>query len=183
MTWLWGSTAEGDHFDEPDEFVPEHLPRADDFLRPHTVLTGDAHVRVHEIAYTVFEEAGVYDVTFGYNLARLNQDRRHPDAGFRYATTEADLLATFTPTTAMCPQSTTLSFGAFRAWNASDRHDFDVVRIRVHDMHQTSVATNAELRRLESVYETRGEIVDAEPAAIDADIGDEIPTNVFGDSR
>lgn len=30
------------------------------------------------------QEVGVYDMTFGYNLAQFNFDHRHPSAGYRY---------------------------------------------------------------------------------------------------
>ncbi|MDY7083460.1 MAG: hypothetical protein SXQ77_13920, partial [Halobacteria archaeon] len=69
-------------FDDYGDFVPEHLPEAGEFLERHDVLTGGEHVEFHEITRDVFEERGVYDMTFGYNLARLNLDRRYPDAGY-----------------------------------------------------------------------------------------------------
>ena len=57
----------------------------------------------------------MYDVTFDYNLARLNLDTRHENAGYRYAE-EADdpsvLRAEFTPTTPFCPQTHTLTVGS-----------------------------------------------------------------------
>jgi len=158
-------------FDEAGEFVPEHLPEPGEFLEGHDVLAGDDHVAAHEIARDLFEERGVYDMTFGYNLARLNFDTRHPGAGFRYAE-EADdpdvLRAEFTPTTAFCPQTHTLTVGAFRAWNGlDDRHDYEIVRIRAAPMHQESDAVNERLRSLEEEYRETGTV----PEADDADDG------------
>src|SRR6056297_2531966 len=104
--------ADGETFDEYDEFVPEHLPEPGPFLDGADVLTGDDHVDFHRLTRELFEERGVYDATFGYNLARLNLDSRHPDAGFRYAVAPNDenvLLAEFTPTTEFCPQSDSLT--------------------------------------------------------------------------
>lgn len=166
MNWLRGGDSREDHFDEPDEFVPEHLPEPDGFLEGHDVLTGDRHLEIHAIARERFEQYGVYDMTFGYNLAKLNRDQRHPDAGFRYgepADGSNELLASFTPTTKFCPQSDTLGIGAFRAWNrASDgekaNHGCDIVRVRVHDMHQASDSTNDRLRELEAEYERTGQV-------------------------
>ncbi|RDZ63930.1 hypothetical protein C5B90_12535 [Haloferax sp. Atlit-12N] len=144
----------GDRFDDSDQFVPEHLPDPDAFLDGHRVLEGDDHVAVHRVARELFEERGVYDVTFGYNLARLNLDQRHPDAGFRYAEDRDDpsiLRVEFTPTTPFCPQSKTLTVGAFRAWNGlADRHDYDRVRVRVAPMHQQADAINAELDAMDA---------------------------------
>lgn len=69
-------------------------------------------------------------MTFGYNLAKLNRDTRHADAGYRYAVDADDpsvLRAEFSPTTEFCPQSDTLTKGSFRAWNAlSDPHGDDL---------------------------------------------------------
>jgi hypothetical protein len=143
------SRSGGPSFDPYDEFVPDHLPDPGPAIRDHDVLEGEDHVRVHQIARGVFEERGVYDSTFGYNLAKLNLDHRHPDAGFRYATDGATLIAEFTPTTAFCPQSSVLTTAAHRAWNGlSDRHDFDAVEIRIAPMHQHSEAINEELAEL-----------------------------------
>ena len=140
-----------DAFDEYDQFVPDHLPEPGAFLDGHDVLVDGAHVAIHRIARRRFEERGVYDATFGYNLARLNLDRRHPDAGFRYAASSPSVLrAEFTPTTAFCPQSRALTTGAYRAWNDADGdHGYDLVRVRVAPMHHASDAINDELRALE----------------------------------
>jgi hypothetical protein len=162
-----------DTFDEQDTFVPEHVPEPGEFLRGQDVLTGEDHVAVHRMAREVFEERGVYDVTFGYNLAKLNRDARHESAGFRYAV-ETDppegakndlevegrvLRAEFTPTTEFCPQSDSLSVGAFRAFNGeSDSHDYDLVRVRVDEMHHESRVQNMKLRSLEETYVETGEI-------------------------
>lgn len=98
----------GAHFDDRDAFVRETIPDPGPLLDGRTVLTDEDHVAVHDVARDVFEERGVYGATFGYNLAKLNRDRRHPGAGFRYATDVDDastLLAEFTPTTPFCPQA------------------------------------------------------------------------------
>lgn len=150
-------------FDDDSEFVPEHLPEPGPFLADYDVLAGDDHVAVHQIAEGLFEERGVYDTTFGYNLARLNFDTRHPDAGFRYAEEPngAVLRAEFTPTTAFCPQTHTLTVGAFRAWNGlGDRHEYDLVRVRAAPMHQESDAVNEQLRSLEAEFIETGTVLD-----------------------
>ncbi len=78
-----GADGEGS-FDDPGTFVSDHVPEPGDFLEGHDVLEGEDHVAFHDITRELFEERGVYDATFGYNLARLNLDRRHPEAGYRY---------------------------------------------------------------------------------------------------
>ena len=148
------STDGDDTFDAYDEFVPDSLPEPGPFLADHTVLTGSDHLAFHRLARSLFEARGVYDMTFGYNLARLNVDRRHPDAGFRYAR-EADdetvLRAEFTPTTEFCPQSDTLTVGAMRAFNGeAGRHEYDLVRVRVAPMHQEATAINGKLTQGEA---------------------------------
>lgn len=137
-------------FDGYDEFVPAHIPEPGPALTDHDVLTDVAHVRVHTTARDVFEKRGVYDSTFGYNLAKLNLDHRHPDAGFRYAVTDAGtLIAEFTPTTPFCPQSSVLTTAAHRAWNGeTDQHEYESVEIRVDPMHQHSEAVNQNLAEL-----------------------------------
>jgi hypothetical protein len=168
--------ADGETFDEYDEFRPDHLPEPGPFLRGTDVLTGEEHCAFHRLTREIFEERGVYDATFGYNLARLNLDARHPDAGWRYArlpdaegdgsdgSTDRDdaegdaagdgdadvLLAEFTPTTEFCPQSDSLTVGAFRAWNGlGERHDFDRVSVAVSPMHHRNTEINEKLRTLE----------------------------------
>ena len=151
----FGSTA--DSFDDRGEFVPDHLPDPGPFLVDCEVLADESHVRVHEWTREAFEARGVYDATFGYNLARLNLDARHPDAGIRYARADGELRAEFTPTTAFCPQAETLAVAAFRAWN--DRGDgeptpsppegIDRVRVRVAPMHRDADSINDRLRSLE----------------------------------
>ena len=174
MTGFLGGFArdEADLFDEPETYVPEHLPEPGPFLEGEAVLTGDEHAAVHAIAREVFEERSVYDMTFNYNLARLNRDTRHPTAGFRYAVERDDpavLRAEFTPTTPFCPQSNTLTIGAFRAWNGlSDRHDYSLVRVRVAPMHQRADSINDRLADLEEQYRETGTIPD-EPGAPGAD--------------
>lgn len=137
-------------FDEYDDFVPEHLPEPGPALSESELLTDSEHVRVHKIARDVFEMRGVYDSTFGYNLAKLNLDHRHLDAGFRYGVMDdATLIAEFTPTTPFCPQSSVLTTAAHRAWNGeSDEHDFETVAIRIDPMHQHSEAVNEKLIEL-----------------------------------
>lgn len=159
-------------FDEYDEFVSDHLPDPGPFLDAHDVLTGTDHLAVHETARDLFEERTVYDMTFGYNLARLNLDSRHTGAGYRYALAGDDrmarrldaddptvLRAEFTPTTLFCPQTTTLTVGSFRAWNGlSERHEFDLVRIRAPPMHHQSRAINDRLEALEAEYVETGTV-------------------------
>ena len=160
---------EGEGFDDPDEFVPESLPEPGPFLDGHRILTDEEHVQFHTLTEELFEERGVYDATFGYNLARLNLDRRHPDAGYRYAE-EADdsavLRAEFTPTTPFCPQSTTLTVGSFRAWNGlTDRHEYDLVRVRVAPMHHHSDEVDKQLAELEAEFRETGTVGDADTEA------------------
>lgn len=149
-------------FADPETFVPEYLPEPGGFLLGHDVLDGRRHVDVHQLTADLFEERGVYDMTFGYNLAVLNRDTRHPDAGYRYAVDTEDptvLRAEFSPTTEFCPQSDTLTKGSFRAWNGNtDRHEFDLVRVRVADSHQQSEAVNEALAEMEAQYCETGEI-------------------------
>ncbi|MFC4405937.1 hypothetical protein [Haloarchaeobius iranensis] len=156
-------------FDDAGTFVPEHLPEPGPFLTDHDVLTGNEHCAVHGTAATLFEERGVYDATFGYNLARLNRDQRHPDAGFRYAVDSEDgrrvLRAEFTPTTPFCPQSNSLVVGSFRAWNGlADQHAFDLVRVRVATMHNESGVINDAVVELEATFEETGSV--PEPSAV-----------------
>jgi hypothetical protein len=174
--------ADDETFDEYDEFRPDHLPIPGPALQGADVLTGEKHCAFHRLTRDIFEERGVYDATFGYNLARLNLDSRHPDAGWRYArVSDADrdesaagggddatedatdvLLAEFTPTTEFCPQSESLTVGAFRAWNGlSDRHDFDRVSVALAPMHHESTAINEKLRTLEERLAADGEVPDA----------------------
>ena len=153
---------DSDLFDEYDAFVPDHIPSPGWFLDGHDLLSDDEHIRVHKMTIEIFDDRGVYDMTFGYNLARLNLDTRHPDAGYRYAE-EADdssvLRAEFTPTTPFCPQSDTLTKGSFRAWNdLRDRHEYDIVRVRVAEMHQRSDEINSALEALEENYLETGSV-------------------------
>lgn len=152
-----------DPFDSYDEFVPEHIPEAGRFLEDHDLLAGPGHVAFHRLTRDLFEERTVYDMTFNYNLARLNLDTRHGDAGYRYAAERSGaadaigveeidrvLRAEFTPTTPFCPQSKSLTMGSYRAWNGeADRHEYDLVRVRVHPMHHRSESINAALADLE----------------------------------
>jgi hypothetical protein len=146
------------------EFDPDVNPTPGTFLTGHDVLDGEDHVAFHETTRELFEERGVYDMTFGYNLADLNLDTRHTEAGYRYAVDTEDpsvLRAEFTPTTPFCPQSHTLTIGSFRAWNGlRERHDFDLVRVRVDEMHQRYGAINDELADLETEFQETGELPD-----------------------
>ena len=173
--------SDDDLFDGYDEFVDDDLPRPGAFLDGHDVLAGADHLAFHRLTRDCFEERKVYDMTFDYNLARLNLDTRHGDAGFRYAVERGDALdavhpadvdaaafdggvdrvlrAEFTPTTAFCPQTHTLTIGAFRAWNGlSDRHEYDLVRVRAAPMHNQSEAVNDRLAELESAYLETGDV-------------------------
>ena len=146
------------------EFDPSIEPTPGDFLDGHDVLDGDDHVAFHEVTRAVFEERGVYDMTFGYNLADLNRDTRHASAGYRYAEDADDpdvLRAEFTPATPFCPQSDTLTRGSFRAWNGlADRHGYDLVRVRVSPMHQRSADINDALAAMEDEFRETGELPD-----------------------
>jgi len=157
-----GDSDDGGLFDDDGAFVPEHIPEPGPFLEDHRVLTGDDHVAFHAITRELFEERKVYDMTFNYNLARLNLDTRHPDAGYRYAE-EADdpsmLRAEFTPTTPFCPQTHTLTIGSFRAWNGlSDRHEYDLVCVRAASSHHQSEEINAQLEEFEETYLETGTV-------------------------
>jgi hypothetical protein len=156
------SDSDNDIFDEYDEFTPEYIPEPGPFLKDHDVLTGEQHVTLHKLTKEFFEERGVYDMTFGYNLARLNLDHRHSDAGYRYAEEVNDrsiLRAEFTPTTPFCPQSHTLTIGSFRAWNREiDRLDYGLVRVHVHPMHHQSAAINEQLDEFEAKYLETGSV-------------------------
>ncbi|MFB6189898.1 MAG: hypothetical protein ABEI57_08435 [Halapricum sp.] len=149
-------------FDDYEAFVPDHIPRPGRFLDGHDLLEGDDHVAFHRITREVFEERKVYDMTFNYNLARLNLDTRHPGAGYRYAE-EADdpaiLRAEFTPTTPFCPQTHTLTIGSFRAWNGlADRHEYDLVRVRADEMHHQSEPINEQLAEIEQRFRETGDV-------------------------
>ena len=161
----FGGTDDGELFGEYDEFVPEHVPEPGAFLDGHHVLSGADHVAFHELTRELFEERKVYDMTFNYNLARLNLDTRHENAGYRYAEERDDpsvLRAEFTPTTPFCPQTHTLTIGSFRAWNGlTDRHDYDLVRVRAARMHHQSDAINEQLEELEEAYLSTGSVTHA----------------------
>lgn len=173
FTSPFGRSDDGELFDDYDEFVPDHLPDPGPFLDEHDVLIDEAHAAFHKTTRELFEERTVYDMTFNYNLARLNLDSRHPDAGYRYAEEANDpsiLRAEFTPTTAFCPQTHTLTIGSFRAWNGlSDRHEYDLIRVRTVPSHHQSDAVNERLVELETAFEETGSLED-----VDSD-GEEIP--------
>ena len=180
----FGGGSDDAAFGEYDEVASENLPEPGPFLAEENVLMGEAHTAVHETARDLFEERGVYDATFGYNLARLNLDTRHPAAGFRYAE-EADdssvLRAEFTPTTEFCPQSHALTVAAFRAWNGlAERHGYELVRVRTAPMHQESDVVNEQLRSLEETYRETGTIPDASAdSARDASDVSDVPDAPF----
>lgn len=153
---------DGGLFDDYEQFVPEHVPEPGPFLAPHRVLTDGDHVDFHRLTRDLFEERTVYDMTFNYNLARLNLDTRHPNAGYRYAV-EADdpsvLRAEFTPTTPFCPQAHTLAIGSFRAWNGlTARHEYDLVRVRVAPMHHQHESIGEQLEELEEAFLETGSV-------------------------
>jgi len=180
MSLLSGFARDGDgpEYDSYDAFVPDHVPEPGPFLDGE-VLTGTEHTAFHRMTRDLFEERGVVDMTFGYNLARLNLDRRHPDSGFRYAREddgdERVLRAEFTPTTEFCPQSDTLTVGAFRAWNGlAERHEYDLVRVRVDAMHHQSTSINGKLQQLEERFRETDEIPE-DAAASDGSSVDEVP--------
>jgi len=166
-------------FDDYDGFVPDHLPGIGPFLDGHDLLTGRDHAAFHRLTRDLFEERTVYDMTFDYNLARLNLDTRHEGAGYRYAVERPDsgdavsrdgvdrvLRAEFTPTTPFCPQTHTLTVGSFRAWNGlADRHEYDLVRVRAAPMHHQSGSINDELASLEESYLEGGEVPDGDTSA------------------
>jgi len=159
-------------FDSYDEFVPDHNPMPGRFLEGHDVLAAGDHVVFHRLTRELFEDRKVYDMTFNYNLARLNLDSRHENAGYRYAVEDesaADaidqedvdrvLRAEFTPTTPFCPQTHTLTVGSFRAWNGlSDRHEYDLVRVRPAPRHHQSEAISDQLAELERKYLETGDV-------------------------
>ena len=142
------SDSGGPEFDGYGEFVPSNIPEPGPGLTDHAVLEGEEHVEIHRTVRDIFEDRGVYDTTFGYNLAKLNLDPRHPDAGFRYAVEGDEVLhVEFTPTTAFCPQGEVLTTAASRALNdLTDRHGFEAVEVRIADLHQHSDAINEQLQ-------------------------------------
>jgi len=158
-------------FDEYDRFFPDSEPMPGQFLEGHDLLAGRDHAAFHRLTRELFEERKVYDMTFNYNLARLNLDTRHKNAGYRYAREQADsddaidaegvdrvLRAEFTPTTPFCPQTHTLTIGSFRAWNGlAERHEYDLVRVRAARMHHQSDAINEQLAEIEETYLESGD--------------------------
>lgn len=153
---LLGLNSDNDRFDRYDEYVSATVPEPGWFLSGQDVLTDAEHIQFHQTTRDLFEEVKLYDVSFDYNLARLNLDDRHPNAGFRYAVeTESDgvLRAEFTPKTQFCPQTLTITKASFRALNGlSDQHEYDLVRIRVDQMHYKAGGINKILRQQEEAY-------------------------------
>lgn len=178
----FSGSADEETFGPEDVFVPEHLPEPGPFLADHDVLTGDDHVAFHATTRELFERRGVYDITFGYNLARLNHDTRHQDAGYRYAedTEEPGVLrAVFTPTTEFCPQTETLATGSFRAWNGlSEAHDYELVRVRVDPMHNSAKAVNVALPELEREYRETGSVPEPD-APTGQTLEEDVPSSPF----
>lgn len=176
ITGGFGSDADGESVGRYDRFDPALEPEPGSFLAGEDVLAGREHAATHRLACRLFERRGVYDVTFGYNLARLNLDPRHPDAGFRYARETDDPSghrAEFTPTTEFCPQGDSLTAGAFRAWNGeAAAHGYDLVRVRVASMHHQAVAINGKLTQLEDTFVETGEL---RPDVAPTGCGDEVP--------
>ncbi len=85
----------------------------------------------------------------------------HDEDAARVATADVDrvLRAEFTPTTPFCPQTHTLTIGSFRAWNGlSDRHEYDLVRVRAAPMHHQSEAISEQLAELEETYLETGDV-------------------------
>ncbi|MDR9380632.1 MAG: hypothetical protein RI560_03035 [Natronomonas sp.] len=145
-----------DLFDEYDAFVEKHVRDPGPFLDGHDLLCGEGYVAFHEITRDLFEERTVY------NLARLNLNTRHPNAGYRYAE-EADdpsiLRAEFTPSTPFCPQAHTLTIGSFRAWNGlTEQHDYDLGRVCATPMHHDSGSINDRLADIEETFEEIGSV-------------------------
>lgn len=159
---MFGFGSDDDVFDDRDDFVPDHIPEPGPFLEDHDVLTAEDHVALHQHAEDAFEQYGVYDATFGYNLARLNLDRRHPDAGLRYARDAEEpavLRVEFTPTTPFCPQSESLTRGTFRALTATaDSGTYESVEVRVHPMHHAADGVNETLARAAERYDETGSL-------------------------
>lgn len=157
-----GSDDDNGLFDEYDEFIADNNPSPGAFIADHDILEAKRHIEFHNTTKEIFEIRGVYDMTFGYNLARLNLDSRHPNAGYRYAEEVDDpsvLRAEFTPTTPFCPQSDTLTKGSFRAWNdLDDKHEYDMVRVRLATMHHRSEDINTVLEELEENYLETGAV-------------------------
>jgi hypothetical protein len=57
------------------------------------------------------------------------------------------------------PWALLLTKGSFRAWNAlSDRHEYDLVRVRVAESHQQSESINETLAEMERPFEEAGDI-------------------------
>jgi hypothetical protein len=179
---MFGSSS-ADALAPAGDFDPGINPEPGAFLDGHCVLAGDDHDAFHATTREVFEERGVYDVTFGYNLADLNLDTRHENAGYRYAEQDGDpavLRAEFTPTTAFCPQSESLTVASFRAWNGlAERHDYDLVRVRVAAMHQHSDAINEQLAALETEFRETGALPDAEATEAGTGAGSGFPGAPF----
>jgi hypothetical protein len=160
---------DGPPLDDVDAFVPQHLPDPGPALADADVLTGEAHLAVHATVRGVFEERGVEDLSIGYNLADLNRDRRHPDAGLRYGTAAGGdrLWAELTPATAFCPGAHAVARGAFRALNAErERLDVERVRVRVRE-HLRADAIDEGLAALDAAFRETGTLPTSAEAPVD----------------
>lgn len=169
---LFDRLSRGSTLDDWDVFVPEHLPAPGPHLDGHDVLTGRAHVELHQRVRDVFERRGVYDAAYGYNLARLNLDRRYPEAGLRYAVAAGDedcLRVAFTPTTAVCPETASLAPAILRA-TTEEEIGYGRVRVRVTPRYQYADRVNEALRKLEAVADERGSL--PAPSALDEVVSD-----------
>ena len=82
------------------------------------------------------------------------------------------LRAEFTPTTPFCPQTHTLTIGSFRAWNGlTERHEYDLVRVRAAPMHHQSEAINEQIALMADEYRRTGTIDGDEDGVTPVDDG------------
>ncbi|MFB6283324.1 MAG: hypothetical protein ABEK59_05230 [Halobacteria archaeon] len=156
-------TEKDQNFVPKERYEPEYLPEPSDVLEGYQVLTGEEHTGLHSVIRGIFEERKVYDMTFNYNLARLNLDTRHPRAGLRYAEKDENtVLIEFTPTTEFCPQAETLAKAVFVSTNdLSEKHGYELVEVRVRN-HEKSVAINRLLTEKLDRYRKEGSIKELE---------------------
>lgn len=171
-----------DFLDEWDQYIPDHLPEPGPYLDGHDVLTGDDHVAIHTAVRDVFELRGVYDVAYDYNLARLNIDRRYPDAGLRYAIDADDsthLRVEFTPSTEFCPQAASLAPAAFRALWAEGVKEYDQVTVRIAPAHHIADSINEALEGLEATARESGSLPPPSGASSE-DLGEELDDTLPG---
>jgi hypothetical protein len=74
-----------DGFETYDSFLTAEVPEPGPFVQCQEIFAGTEDAAFHRLSKRLFDDRGVYDVTFGYKLARLNLDPRHPGNGYRYA--------------------------------------------------------------------------------------------------